>query len=398
MNLCEELKNNVKQLCNFGIRFAGSKNENEAAKWIYATMKKYGLLVEKQKIPLMGWKLEKPALLSISYAKSDSTDLECLPLVYSASTPEQGVEGELIYIGKRALREIEKFRVFERDNFRWNKYAIVDKNRTHLAHIISRDYPFSAPVGAWGALSLPNIMPTVLVSEKTGRLLKSLMNPMKKVKANLFLSSKYKPNEHTYNITGSNIKEGNVSKKNIIIAAHYDSQYNTIGAVDNASGVSCLLALASRWKQLCKKYNISFVAFGAEELGLFGSKYYVNSLKEQGKLDEIKFMLNLDMLGCNSPNWFHISDNDNLFRSLNKISGFLNISKKYGEPEYVIPPWPTGDQNPFFDENIPTVSFTWKGSLYQHIHRPEDSIDKIKWEVLIDSFYLAEALIDDLII
>ncbi|MCP4551474.1 MAG: Zn-dependent exopeptidase M28 [Bacteroidetes bacterium] len=67
----------------------------------------------------------------------------------------------------------------------------------------------------------------------------------------------------------------NKSKKEILIGAHWDS-FNGPGADDNASGVSVVLELArffnTRKSEL--PFNVKFVLFGAEELGLLGSKAY----------------------------------------------------------------------------------------------------------------------------
>jgi len=46
---------------------------------------------------------------------------------------------------------------------------------------------------------------------------------------------------------------------------------------------------------------VRFCWFGAEELGLLGSKYYVASLSAE-ELSQIAVMINLDMLG--SPNFY----------------------------------------------------------------------------------------------
>jgi hypothetical protein len=88
-----------------------------------------------------------------------------------------------------------------------------------------------------------------------------------------------------------------------IMGGHYDSiigsgdPFSTApGANDNASGVAAALEVA----RVMKKNNfipantIRFVAFGAEELGLFGSKHYSDNALHT--LERIKLMLNNDMI------------------------------------------------------------------------------------------------------
>ncbi|TDB69225.1 M20/M25/M40 family metallo-hydrolase [Arundinibacter roseus] len=69
------------------------------------------------------------------------------------------------------------------------------------------------------------------------------------------------------------------------------------GADDNASGVAGLLELARYFTQNSRTepFNFLFIAFGAEELGLQGSRYFVEN--PTLALENIHFMLNMDMIG-----------------------------------------------------------------------------------------------------
>ena len=101
----------------------------------------------------------------------------------------------------------------------------------------------------------------------------------------------------THNVIGS---ISGLKKKSIIISAHYDhlgmmGKAIFPGANDNASGVAMLLSLANYFSDKSPKYNLVFIAFGAEEVGILGSKYYVEN--PLFPLDDIKFVLNLDIMG-----------------------------------------------------------------------------------------------------
>ena len=101
----------------------------------------------------------------------------------------------------------------------------------------------------------------------------------------------------THNVIGS---ISGLKKKSIIISAHYDhlgmmGKAIFPGANDNASGVAMLLSLANYFSDKSPKYNLVFIAFGAEEAGILGSKYYVEN--PLFPLEDIKFVLNLDIMG-----------------------------------------------------------------------------------------------------
>ena len=81
--------------------------------------------------------------------------------------------------------------------------------------------------------------------------------------------------------TSNNIiatKKGKTDKT-VIIGAHYDSampdevcvEELSTGAGDNASGVGVMLEVAEVLSSYRTKGTIKFVAFGAEEMGLYGS-------------------------------------------------------------------------------------------------------------------------------
>jgi aminopeptidase YwaD len=392
MKIINELLSDVSVLCKNGPRFVDTTGDASAAFWVAQRLKEYGLIVDMQKFQLMGWKLNTDPELRIKLQGEKWHEVECLPFVYSGATSKDGILGILKYVGKHPAGNMKKFRIFERENFLWNKYAIVDSNGDYLAQIISRDYPENAQVAAWGVLEPPLTLPTVMVNGQAGKLFESMIK--KNISVYLKVDTTFNPSALSFNLVGSEPSE-EVAKLHdtVLVTAHYDSQYNTVGAVDNATGVACLLALSKRWKKIKSGRQLRFVAFGAEEIGLIGAKYYLNSLKEKGELNRIAAILNLDMLGCNQPNWVHVSDDDMVVSVVRTSLQELKIDQKYSGYELVCPPWPTGDQDPFYEQNIPTINLTWKGYLYPHTHRPDDNIDKIDHTVLEDSFYLAEKVL-----
>jgi hypothetical protein len=104
------------------------------------------------------------------------------------------------------------------------------------------------------------------------------------------------------------IKGTSFPKKYIVVTAHYDHLGKTTngliynGADDNASGVACLLALASYFKQNPHPYTLIFVAFDREETGLEGAFNFVHHYRQSGEITNIKFNLNLDMIARSDKN------------------------------------------------------------------------------------------------
>ncbi|MCQ2548287.1 MAG: M28 family metallopeptidase [Clostridia bacterium] len=82
----------------------------------------------------------------------------------------------------------------------------------------------------------------------------------------------------------------------IVMSAHYDSRYLSLGSYDNMTGcVSLLYAMEKLSKGAPHNYGIKFVFCGGEELGELGSLAYVDKHKDE--LDKYMLNVNVDMIG-----------------------------------------------------------------------------------------------------
>lgn len=148
------------------------------------------------------------------------------------------------------------------------------------------------------------------------------------------------------------------------------------GADDNASGTAALLELAFLLKKSkSKHYNYLFIAFSAEELGLNGSKYFVEHPTIE--LNTVNYMINMDMVGRlndssrvitlggvgTSPNW-----GKQLAATPNKYLQFRYDSSGTGP----------SDHTSFYRKDIP-VLFFFTG-LHTDYHKPSDDAEKINYE------------------
>lgn len=154
------------------------------------------------------------------------------------------------------------------------------------------------------------------------------------------------------------------------------------GADDNASGTAGLLLLAEVIKkEKLKNHNYLFIAFSAEELGLMGSKYFVENPTID--LSKVSYMINMDMIGRmndssksltvggfgTSPVWSSVVKADK------KTPIQLKIDSSGTGPS---------DHTSFYRKDIP-VLFFFTG-LHTDYHKPSDDWDKInyngEWTIL----------------
>ncbi|MBC7920843.1 MAG: M28 family peptidase [Ferruginibacter sp.] len=127
----------------------------------------------------------------------------------------------------------------------------------------------------------------------------------------------------------------------VVISAHYD-HLGTLGrayfpgANDNASGISMLLELAHHFAAHPPRYSVAFVAFGAEEAGLVGSKFYVEH--PLFPLRQIRFLINLDLVGTGDDGLMVVNGTamtpefDRLSRINQQNGYFPTLSKRANAP------------------------------------------------------------------
>ena len=153
------------------------------------------------------------------------------------------------------------------------------------------------------------------------------------------------------------VKPG-ASPQEIIVGAHYDSVNVGKGADDNATGVAVILEVAERIRDQETPYTIRFILFGAEEVGLQGSQYYVSQMTKE-QIQNTAAMINLDSLTAGDIAYVY-GDQDERGAIRNWALSFaqknhLELGTQLGEnPQY--PLGTTGDWSdhaPFKKAGIP---------------------------------------------
>ena len=174
--------------------------------------------------------------------------------------------------------------------------------------------------------------------------------------------------------------------QNIVIGAHYDhvglGHYGTRdsstdgqihhGADDNASGTAVLLQLAEQLSRSQPKpaRTIVFAAFSGEELGLYGSRQYVNY--PPLSLSSTKAMLNLDMVGRLRDNRLTVFGT----RSAKELSTIvLEEAQRLGLQVIESDNVGRSDQMSFYNKKIPALHF-FTGT-HPDYHRPSDTWEKL---------------------
>lgn len=112
----------------------------------------------------------------------------------------------------------------------------------------------------------------------------------------------------------------------VMAGAHLDSVTSGAGINDNGSGSAAVLetALAVSRAGLQPTKHLRFGWWGAEELGLVGSRYYANNLPsaERAKLDGY---LNFDMIGSSNAGYFVYDDDPTIEQTFKTYFSGLGV-------------------------------------------------------------------------
>jgi len=182
------------------------------------------------------------------------------------------------------------------------------------------------------------------------------------------------------------------NQSKIVVCAHFDTVADSPGADDNGSGTALLLEVAKVLALFRFGCTIEFVAFNAEEEGLWGSKYYTQQAVEAG--EDILLVINIDMCIWDNPS---SPPDEKLWIVYNGIAPYED-SEKFADSAletsytYVTAPiqkisntndtygplenWRMSDQTSFWDAGIHSLwIFEFNGFQNPYWHLPEDSMD-----------------------
>lgn len=187
---------------------------------------------------------------------------------------------------------------------------------------------------------------------------------------------------HGSNVLGL-IKGSESPEKYIVLSAHYDHEgirndkiYN--GADDDASGISALFAFAEYLKENPPKHSVVLAAVDAEELGLVGSKYFVdNSIVPRRN---IKLNINMDMISRSDKNELFVVGSRyyiELEQAIKSVNPSENITLLIGhDGTDGKQNWTnSSDHASFYNANIPFLYFGVED--HKDYHQPTDDFENI---------------------
>ncbi len=285
---------------NNGTRAVGTPGYEASVDYVVQTLRNSGFDVQTPEFSARVFHAEKPVVTV------GGTTVEAHALEFSLGTPPDGISGPLVVIpasGASGCKPADYERLpvggavvlVDRGTCPFAQKEDAAAQRGAVAMIVSDNVDEQRMGGTLGAGTDVKI-PVVSVTKSTGMQLRAQPGP-----------TTIKLAAGSQNFKARNViaqtKTGSATDV-VVAGAHLDSVAAGPGINDNGSGVAAVLETAVQLGNSPPVHNaVRFGFWGAEELGLIGSRNYVEALDIKG-LKSIALYLNFDMLASPNPGYF----------------------------------------------------------------------------------------------
>lgn len=346
-------------------RESGTDGERAAAEFIGGYLEDLGYRVEYQPVEAehIPWGDE-----FVSLAGDGRPELQAVPL---SMTGFGDVTGPLVNVGKAFIDELPEdgldgaIALIERGEITFE----VKVNRVASAGAIAAIIFNSEQGNFRGALQSDGPIPVASLSRQQGRELARLLEEEPGLEARVNIQTVLLESQNVIAELGDQPEECGV----VVLGGHYDSVADTEAAGDNGTGVVSLLVMAEELASAQYDegeplpYAVRLVFFGVEEIGLYGSKHYVDELNEDER-EEISAMLNFDAMGKGRAS---MEGSDALADIAAEIADANNIALAARRIERGF----GSDHASFLAVDIPALFFY--GDDFSIINSPDDVLEEV---------------------
>lgn len=290
-------------ICDCGGRLTGSPSEKRAVQLLERLgSEASGQAVRRVAVPYGGWRA-----LAASLTLEDGTQFACHPLVRSLATPTQGLEAEVLDLGRgteedfvAATAAIPGRIVMVRHELMFSATTVHRRLKYGWARqygaigfLIVSPEEGSLVSGSSGRTEEEGV-PAAGISPETAARLAPDRNG-KRPRVTLRIETEEHPAEATNLLFDM---PGQVDEW-VVLSAHIDGHDLGESAMDNATGLAAALSVARRLREegVALRRGVRLALFNAEEWALTGSRAYVSGLSREEQ-STIKLNVNIDTVGC----------------------------------------------------------------------------------------------------
>ena len=179
----------------------------------------------------------------------------------------------------------------------------------------------------------------------------------------------------------------------LVFCAHIDAKKNTPGALDNATGIATLLALAELLADYSGSLGVEIVALNGEDYYAAPGQIQYLTMNEAG-LALILLAINLDLAGYHQSNTIY-----SLFGCPKPMAQQLKQILGAGHNLLEGEPWYQSDHSIFISKQIPAVAITSENFMElsaRVTHTPQDTLELVDSQKLVDIAYALRDVVQTL--
>lgn len=385
MHSDESPMRHLKYICDkIGSRPLGSDGNHEMASYIQSHFMKCNLQqIDKQNFHCPNWQLRKASIefrgessTVLSNRFSKSCDLTAPTISISTMSELEDTDlqgkvavfyGEIIRLGfiPKAFKiynpEINQRLVRLCEDKKPSAIITVANTTENILPII-RDWDFS--------------IPSVTVNPEIGLTLLDCTEP---IRIRIISTT---TDDESCNLFAKKIND---RRDRIVLCAHYDTEFNCPGAVDNGVGVATLLALAEKLSTMQLSTDLEFIAFSGEEFAALGEQKYLDSHPD---FENMLAVINLDGIGQKLGN-----NTITAMSSSNELETELRRLRDIFPQVSWIEPWYESDHTIFAFQGVPSIPMNSLG-IKDIYHLPKDQIKWVSPEKLDEVMNLVVEIIN----
>ncbi len=369
-------------------RCAGTAEEKRAADILKDEIEKLGGEASYMQFPIPDSKIARCCVrVTAPYVQ----EVEAFAHGLSGSLPEGGVELKLYYAerGEKedylGVKDLSDTAVLVNE-LKPEVYALLcEKHAAAFLTIAGKYYENLESANAYGRNLRPHflekgVVPGFIISAQDAT--RMVREEVSSVHLELIQEEKEAVSQNLLAvIPGTAIPE-----ESVVLTAHYDSVPVGTGSYDNATGSAVLLYIYRHFLAHPAKRTLRFIWCGAEEIGLCGSKAYIQQQKEAMK--EIRFCFNFDMCGT------ILGQNLALVTGGENLKTFVEqFCREQGYSASIRVCVHSSDSAPFADQGIPAVGLSRTTST-AFVHTHQDLIDIICQKQLVKNGEFAVKMIE----
>lgn len=302
------LTNDFAAICDTGGRFAGTESEIAARELLARRLEEIsGAAPKRVPVPYLGWSRGEAVLERLD---GGGAAFPCIPLVRSPATSPEGLTADLIDLGRGTeedfaaagdaiagrivmVRHEYMFAactVHRRHKYQW----ALDRGAAGFliaSPISGPDHPVTGSSGATPERGIPAAGISADTAERLG-------GDGRPARLRLRIAVEEAP-RRTENLI---LDVPGVADEWIVLSAHIDGHHLAESAMDNATGLAAVLAVAADLVPSAARFRrgLRIALFTVEEWALTGSAQYVDGLSEAER-SAIQLNVNLDSV-AGSPN------------------------------------------------------------------------------------------------